>query len=291
MRNGKRIPTGLVVSVPAILTVLSVSTFPLLFSFVMSFYDMNVVARRTSFVGLDNYLTIFSDPEFLHSFGLTAYYAAFTLGAALILGLGYALLLNERFFGRRIVMTLTIVPWSIPMVVTGAMWRWILHPEYGALDGLLNQLGLISGHINYFPVGLGSLTTVATVQVWRDTPLACILFLAALQAVPKELYYASEVDGANTFQRFKSITLPWLRPAFLVVVMLLTVNAFIQYDLIYMLTQGGPGFDTTIMSWQIYTVSFRKLQYTLGMAFAWILAAITFVLSYIYVRSLYGKLE
>jgi len=160
------------------------------------------------------------------------------------------------------------------------------------LDGLLNQLGLISGHINYFPVGgLGCLTTVATVQVWRDTPLACILFLAALQAVPKELFDASEVDGANTFQRFRLITLPWLRPAFLVVVILLTVNAFIQYDLIYMLTQGGPGFDTTIMSWQIYTVSFRKFQYTVGMAFAWILAAITFVLSYVYVRSLYGKLE
>jgi ABC-type sugar transport system permease subunit len=285
----QKVSGGLLLSLPAILSVLSVTIFPLLFSLTMSFYDMDIVNRKTVFIGLNNYITVLKDPLFFHSLKLTIFYVIFTLSIGMLLGLGYALLLNEKFFGRKILRTFVILPWAIPMVVAGMTWRWILDINYGALDGLLNELGLLSGHTVYFKPGIQSLITLGTIQVWRDASLAGIVFLASLQAIPIELYEASLIDGANSFQRFIRITLPLLKPAILVCMVLLTANAFIQYDLVYMLTSGGPGNDTTIMSWYVYTISFRRYQYSLGMAVSWILTIINFTLAYLYFKLLYKK--
>jgi len=254
---------------PALLGIFVVVLFPLAYSLWLSFTDVNLL-RSTGpafeifgvrvplfrFVGLQNYVRIFDDPLYWSSLWRTLYFVGAFVLEATLMGLGMALVLNERFGGRPLMRSLLLIPWSLSRVVVGLLWVGILDFEFGALNGLLHNLGLIERSISFFKDGFTALNVLVTVYMWNQAPFAALLFLAGMQSVSVDLYSAAEVDGAGYWQRFRYVTLPAIRPIMFLVLVLATVNGFLMLDLIYVLTMGGPANETTTISWLGFQTAF-----------------------------------
>jgi multiple sugar transport system permease protein len=289
---------------PALLGIFAVVLFPLLYSLWLSFTDVNVL--RTSgpvielfgvrvplfrWVGLQNYATIFDDPLYWSSLWRTLYFvAAFVLEATLV-GLGMALILNERFAGRPLMRSLLLIPWSLSRVVVGLLWIGILDFEFGAFNGLLYNLHLVDGSIAFFKDGFSALNVLVSVYAWNQAPFAALLFLAGMQSISTDLYSAAEVDGAGYWQRFRHLTLPALRPILFLVLVLATVNGFLMLDLIYVLTMGGPGHDTTTLSWLGFQTAFTFFKFGPGTAILYTLTALCLLLTLVYHRLILARFE
>jgi ABC-type sugar transport system permease subunit len=203
-----------------------------------------------------------------------------------LLGLGVALLLNQRLRGMALLRWIILLPWAVPLVAAGVMWRLLVHGNFGALNGMLFQLGLIDSYIPFLSNPQLALGTVAVAQVWREFPLAAILVLAGLQTVPAELYEAANIDGASALARFRHITLPLVRPSLLVVLVYETMTAVAVFDLVYVLTGGGPGNATTLFSWFAYAASFKLLNLGQGAALSLMMAVGLILLIVAYLRLL-----
>ena len=307
MTLGIRLSEGrfaLLLVLPALLGIFAVVLFPLLYSLWLSFTDVNVL--RTSgpvielfgvrvplfrWVGLQNYVTIFDDPLYWSSLWRTLYFvAAFVLEATLV-GLGTALILNERFAGRPLMRSLLLIPWSLSRVVVGLLWIGILDFEFGAFNGLLYNLHLVDGSIAFFKDGFSALNVLVSVYAWNQAPFAALLFLAGMQSISTDLYSAAEVDGAGYWQRFRHLTLPALRPILFLVLVLATVNGFLMLDLIYVLTMGGPGHDTTTVSWLGFQTAFTFFKFGPGTAILYTLTALCLLLTLVYHRLILARFE
>ena len=289
---------------PALLVIFAVLLFPLLYSLWLSFTDVNVL--RTSgpvielfgvrvplfrWVGLQNYATIFDDPLYWSSLWRTLYFvAAFVLEATLV-GLGMALILNERFAGRPLMRSLLLIPWSLSRVVVGLLWIGILDFEFGAFNGLLYNLHLVDGSIAFFKNGFSALNVLVSIYAWNQAPFAALLFLAGMQSISTDLYSAAEVDGAGYWQRFRHLTLPALRPILFLVLVLATVSGFLMLDLIYVLTMGGPGHDTTTVSWLGFQTAFTFFKFGPGTAILYTLTALCLLLTLVYHRLILARFE
>jgi ABC-type sugar transport system permease subunit len=289
---------------PALLGIFAVVLFPLLYSLWLSFTDVNVL--RTSgpmielfgvrvplfrWVGFQNYVRIFDDPLYWSSLWRTLYFvAAFVLEATLV-GFGMALVLNERFAGRPLMRSLLLIPWSLSRVVVGLLWIGILDFEFGAFNGLLYNLHLVDGSIAFFKDGFSALNVLVSVYAWNQAPFAALLLLAGMQSIPADLYSAAEVDGAGYWQRFRHLTLPALRPILFLVLVLATVNGFLMLDLIYVLTMGGPGHDTTTVSWLGFQTAFTFFKFGPGTAILYTLTALCLILTLVYHRLILARFE
>jgi multiple sugar transport system permease protein len=307
MTLGIRLSEGrfaLLLVLPALLGIFAVVLFPLLYSLWLSFTDVNVL--RTSgpvielfgvrvplfrWVGLQNYVTILNDPLYWSSLWRTLYFVgAFVLEATLV-GLGMALVLNERFAGRPLMRSLLLIPWSLSRVVVGLLWIGILDFEFGAFNGLLFNLHLVDGSIAFFKDGFSALNVLVSVYTWNQAPFAALLFLAGMQSISADLYSAAEVDGAGYWQRFRHLTLPALRPILFLVLVLATVNGFLMLDLIYVLTMGGPGHDTTTVSWLGFQTAFTFFKFGPGTAILYTLTALCLLLTFVYHRLIMARFE
>lgn len=271
--------------IPTLLLVFGVLLYPIVHTFVLSLTDTHL-ARPDSgaFVGLRNYLDAARDPEFRASMGRTFYFALITVPVEVFLGLLIALLLNQPFKGRGFVRGLIILPWALPYIVNGVMWKWIFNANYGALNAALSQMGII----DRYQVWLGDPSTafnfVIFASIWKETPVAVILLLAALQGIPDELYEAARVDGANALQRVWSITVPLLRPVIAVTMVVKTVWALKEFDLIYVMTGGGPANSTNVATFYTYLTTFKFLKFGYGAALAFIIVLFSLVIAFFYVR-------
>ena len=210
---------------------------------------------------------------------------------ATLVGLGMALVLNERFAGRPLMLSLLLIPWSLSRVVVGLLWIGILDFEFGAFNGLLYNLRLVDGSIAFFKDGFSALNVLVSVYAWNQAPFAALLLLAGMQSIPADLYSAAEVDGAGYWQRFRHLTLPALRPILFLVLVLATVNGFLMLDLIYVLTMGGPGHDTTTVSWLGYETAFTFFKFGPGTAILYTLTAICLLLALVYHRLILARFE
>jgi multiple sugar transport system permease protein len=276
---------------PLLAVLAVVAVFPVAYSFWISLYDLKLTRpHRVPFVGLDNYLTVFQDELFWESVGRTAYFSIVSVGAIMILALGIAVLLNENFRGRRVLSTVLLIPWAVPSVANGLMWKWIYDSGYGALNGLLLQLDFIDKYMIWLGDGEKTIPLIANAFVWKEVPLAVILLLVTMKAIPEDLYRAAKVDGANSLQRFWHITLPALKPGFMLVLVYESMMAVRHFDLFFLLTEGGPAGASHVLAWQVYVETFRKLSFGTGAALAYILAIATFVLAYFMIRWLGKKL-
>jgi multiple sugar transport system permease protein len=277
---------------PAIIFVVLLVAYPIANSFWISLHAYSL--RRPdsfTFTGLGNYLTAFRSDLFWHSLRITTSFTLASVVLVLVIGTGIALVANEPFRGRWIIRSLILLPWAIPPVVNGLMWKWIFDPSSGAFNGLLYSLGIIDEYRSWMLDSHGALVVLVLAQVWNDSPFAAIVILASLQAVPGELHDASKVDRANVFQRFRHVTLPWLIPSFVIIMILETLAAVRVFDIVYVMTGGGPGFDTTFLSWLVYQTSFVNLDLGLGNAFAYIIVIIALLLSLLYIRVLQSRSE
>jgi ABC-type sugar transport system permease subunit len=290
--------------VPALLAIFLVVLFPLLYSLWLSFTDVNLL-RATGpaiellgvrvplfqFIGAQNYVRIFADPLYWSSLWRTLYFVgAFVLEATLV-GLGMALVLHERFAGRPLLRSLLLIPWSLSRVVVGLLWIGILDFDFGALNGLLFRAGLIDGYIAFFKNGWSALNVLVSVYMWNQAPFATLLLLAGMQSISVDLYSAAEVDGAGYWQRFRYVTLPALRPIVFLVLVLATVNGFLMLDLIYVLTMGGPGHDTTTISWLGYQTAFAFFKFGPGTAILYTLTLLCLLLTFVYHRLILARFE
>ena len=197
-----------------------------------------------------------------------------------------ALLLNEDFRGRRLLGAALLVPWAIPYVADALMWKWIYDSNYGALNGLLLQLGFINGYMVWLGDAKKTLPLIAQAFVWKEVPLAAILLLVGLKTIPADLYAAAKVDGANVVQRFFHITLPALKTSFALVIIYEAMMAIRHFDLFFILTEGGPGNASDVVAWRIYVETFRNLSFGTGAAMSYLLALGTLALAYVVIRTL-----
>jgi multiple sugar transport system permease protein len=277
---------------PALLAIVLLVGYPIVYSLWLSLHRYNLKRPNLfRFIGVENYLALLRSDEFWTALQITL---AFTgLGVALVVALGIliALLLNESFPGRGVVRTVVLVPWAIPPVVNGLMWQWIYDAKVGALNGLLVSLHLMTGYRGWLSNPTDALLALVTAHVWNALPLAVILLLAALQTIPAELYDAGRVDGSGRWQLFRHVTLPWLAQPLLVVLILQTMLAIRVFDLIYVLTAGGPGTATTTLVWQTYLTTFDSLDFGLGNAYAYTISLITLGLALVYFHLLYRRGE
>jgi ABC-type sugar transport system permease subunit len=274
------LPAGLIMAI--------VTVYPLIRSFIISLlkWDLTKPAITHTFIWLDNYKFVLSDPTFWKSAKATVFFVFGAVSLNIVLALGIAILLNREFFGRNVVRMLALLPWAVPSVVNGIMWKWILNPSYGALNGLLYSLGIIDKYVIWLGNPTTALIMCILADVWKETPFIMLLLLAALQTIPKDLYEAATVDGANPFQAFWNITIPLISPTLFVAVTLRTIWALKSFDLIYTLTAGGPSGGTTVIGYYTYLKTFVSLNLGRGSASAYLMTLVVAVLVIMYQRAL-----
>lgn len=277
--------------IPAVIVTFAVVIYPLLSAAWTSLHQVDLTKPGRPFVGLSNYLTTFTDRNFLRAARQTAYFTVVSTTAELILGLAVALLVNRDFRGRGLLRGLLIIPWAIPTLVNGLMWRWIYHPQFGSLNAALTQLGAIDSYVNWLGTPKMAMNMVIVADVWKMTPLVAIILLANLQTIPNELVEAAGIDGAGAWRRLLHITFPLIRPGILIVMVLRTMEAFKVFDIIYIMTRGGPANGTRTVAFHAYTEAFTSLQFGRGAAVSFIVAGVIAVFAVVYFRILGGAEE
>ena len=267
--------TAWILLIPAMLLLLLVFGYPIARAFWLSLFTENLGTQlQPVFSGLDNYGRMVGDGRFWQSFLVTTIFTSASVILELLFGLIIALVLNQQFFGRGVVRTTAILPWALPTALIGLAWAWIFNDQYGVANDILQRLGLIQAGINWLGEPTLAMVAVITADVWKTTPFISILLLAGLQSISADLYEAHSIDGATPWQSFRQITLPLLIPQILIAVLFRFAQAFGIFDLIAVMTGGGPGGATEVVSLYIYSTIMRYLDFGYGAA----LVVVTFML-------------
>jgi ABC-type sugar transport system permease subunit len=254
---------------------------PLLYSAWISLHETDVILKTQEFVGFKLYSDLLADQEVQNAIVLSLKFTAVTVVLSLVIGLAIALVLNEEFVGRSLLRAIILVPWAVSEVVTATIWLFIVSPTYGALTGFLHPLGLVTANQSWLTEGT-ALYWVALAFVWHIAPLGALFFLAALQTVPDSLYQAARIDRASAIQRFFHVTLPHLRPMVMIVLVVVTVEAFRSFDVLFSMTRGGPGTASQIFPMLIFRYTFEYSKYGLAAAASYILVAIGMLITTVY---------
>ena len=282
---------GLALTVPTLIAIFGVVLIPFFSSLWLSLHRRDIGRPQLDgFVGLGNYFKLLHDPRFLSSLAITIGFSLSSVILELILGVAIALVLNEHFRGRGFVRGLVILPWAIPSIVAAAMWQWIFNADYGALNALLTQLGLIESYQVWLANPSAARVLIVLANVWKETPFTVLLVLAALQGIPKDLYEAATVDGASTWQRFLSITLRLLTPVIMVIGFLQLLWGLQTFELVYIVTSGGPGSSTELLSLRIYAQTFRSLRFGYGASIAYLTGLLVLIPAFFYIRAAYRSI-
>jgi len=273
---------GYIFILPLLLFILGLIFLPVVGTFWTSlFRDVAFLPKR--FLGFSNYSRLLKDPNFWQSARFTLLFALVSVALEVILGTIFALLLNEKLPLRGCLRASVLIPWAIPIAISARIWELAYNYNYGLANFLLLKLGFCSGPINWLGSGTGAFLSLLLADIWKTTPFVTIILLAGLQAIPEELYQQAKVDGTNFYQRFLKITLPLLKPVLLVAILFRTIDALRIFDLIYVLTHGGPGGTTTSLS--LYGYKFiLSSDFGYGSAVSVACFLIAFSLSLLYLR-------
>jgi multiple sugar transport system permease protein len=270
---------------PMIAIMVLVTAFPLLNTLWLAFTDASLTGQGYvwQWIGLENFAYILDDSDFRAAVGHTAYFTVLSVSAEVVLGVLVALLLNQEFKGRTLVRALLILPWALPTIVNAVMWRLIYNPEYGSLNALLTQVGLLDAYRSWLGDPATAMNMVILADIWKNYPLIALIALAGLQTVPKDLYEAAIMDGANAWTRFWKITLPGIIGSLSVAMVLRAIEAFKVFDIFYVMTRGGPADSTKTVSFFVYQESFTYLRAGSGAAYALTVTAMSALMISIYV--------
>lgn len=281
---------GLLLIAPAMLAILGVVLLPMFNSLWLSFQQHDLSRpQEDAFIWFRNYADLLRDPRYLNSLQATLKFSLFSVIIELALGVAIAMVLNQEFRGRGFVRGLMILPWAMPSIVNAAMWKWIYNADYGALNALLSQLHIISEYKIWLAEPTTAMVLIILANVWKETPFTVILTLAALQTIPDDLYEASRVDGATDWQSFIKITLPLIMPVLMVAGLLQFIWGFQTFELISIVTGGGPFSSTEMTNLRVYATTFRSLRFGYGAAMAYLTSLIIFIPAVAYIRSAYRK--
>jgi ABC-type sugar transport system permease subunit len=279
---------GLALIAPSLIIIFGIVLQPILSTLYLSFFDATLGVTKTNiFIGLDNYIDLLGDKMFWVTIQRTIYFTFVSVGLELVLGLAIAQLIHTHPPGWRFLRISLIIPWAVPTIVNGTMWRWIYNADYGALNALLMQLGLIDKYIPWLIYPKTAMNLVILADIWHSVPFIALILQAALATLPVEIEEAAAVDGANAWQRFWHVRLPLLRSAILVALVIRTVEAFRVFDIIYVITAGGPAFGTVTISYLTYLETFSFGHIGRGSALSFLISLITLFLAFIFIRILY----
>ncbi len=277
---------------PSLLILLGITLWPVISTLVLSFFNAPTGINQTrTFVGLANYIQMLTDQTFWETIWRTLYFTVVSVGLELGLGLAIAQLIHSKPWGWQFLRLALIIPWAVPTIVNGAMWRWIYSADFGALNGLLMALGLIKHYVPWLTMPNLAMNLVIVADVWHTMPFVALVLQAALATLPDEWDEAAAVDGANAWQRFWLIRLPMLRPAILVALIVRTVDAFRVFDIVYIITAGGPAYKTLTITYLTYLNSFTFGKQGTGAALSFLISVVTIILALIYIRWLYRPEE
>lgn len=271
--------TGLGFVAPGVVALLVVLGLPIVIAIANSF-----VNPEGGFT-LSHYLRLPGDATFRNSLWVTLVFVGATVAFHMVLGLAVALALNSAIRGRNLWRVLMLLPWTVPDVVSGLVWRFMLNPTSGIVNDVLRQVGLMEGYVDWLGDARLALPSVIFSDVWRGYPFVMIILLAGLQAIDQDLYAAARVDGANALQILRRITIPLLKPMLLVAAVQDIIWQFRRFGLVYNMTAGGPGRATEILPLDVYKRYFRFFQYEYASAMAVVLACVVLLASLFYLRA------
>lgn len=267
---------------PLLVVMTAVIGWPLVDTVRLSFTDAKLVGTEGGFVGTANYIKMLTGSNFQRALITTTWFAVVSVAAEMVLGVLAALLLNQQFRGRTVLRALMILPWALPTVVNATLWRLIYNPEYGALNAALTQLGLLESYRSWLGEPGSALTALIVADCWKNFPLVALIALAALQAVPRDITAAAVVDGAGPFNRFRFVVMPYLAGPLLVALVLRTIEAFKVFDIIWVMTRGGPANSTRTLSILVYQEAFSFQRAGSGASLALIVTLLVTILAVAY---------
>jgi multiple sugar transport system permease protein len=272
---------------PALIIIALFTIFPVLYAIRTSVYQYILTKPNSHpFIGFKNFLDVITSYYFHTALINTLIYTFFAVIGVIVFGLIVGSLLNTKLRSVNFLKIIILLPWAIPAVVAGLMWKWILNSDFGIFNGLLYSLGIIDSYIPFLADPNLAKLSLILAHVWKEGPLVAIFVLAGLQLIPKELFEAAKIDGGSSWRVFRFITLPLLRPILLVVVIYETMTAILTFDIVYVLTGGGPGDSTSLLSWFAYAEIYKFMNLGGGIALSIIIALITLVLIILYMRVL-----
>ncbi len=285
MRPAGETRAGWVMVTPALLCTGLFALYPVAESFILSLHRivLAVPSLGEPFVGLEQYRALAADPAARQAFAVTLAFVLVSTVLEVALGLGLALVIHERFPGRGWVRAAALIPWAIPTVVASQMWRYIFNDQFG-LANLLLFGDRVADYVPWLAYPGFAFLALVLADVWKTSAFAGLLILAGLQAIPEDLYDAARLDGAGRWRRFWHVTLPLLRPALLLALLFRTMDAFRVFDLVFVMTQGGPGGATTVLQVYGYQALFAEGRVGYGAAVSVTVFLTIFVLSLCYIR-------
>ncbi len=272
---------------PAALVILLIVVVPLGRALWMSLFDIQLTRPGVEpFVGLGNYIDQLTSGEFWGSTGRALWFTVVSTALELALGLGLALLMDQPLRMRWLLRSIVILPWALPTIVNALMWRWIDNAEYGALNAVLSQTGVLHRYQPWLSDSDLAMWMVIGADVWKITPLVAILLLAGLQTIDREVVEVARVDGAGPMALFRHIILPLLTPVILIVLVLRTMEAFKVFDIIWIMTHGGPANSTQTIAIYAYQTAYQGFDFGRGAALGYMIALVIMVLAAVYLRLL-----
>lgn len=272
---------------PALAVISLVAAFPIAWTFWESLHrhDLRMPWLGRPGVGLDNYVEIAVDERFWSALGHTSFFTVSTVTIEVVIGLALALLLNRPTRLRGLLRVTALLPWALPTVVVALVWRFMFEGQVGVANAVLQQVGLVQSPIAWFVGATTAWLPIVLADVWKTTPFVALLLLAGLQQIDPTLYEAARMDGAGAWRTFREITCPLLMPALLVAVLFRALDAFRVFDVIFVMTAGGPGTSTESVSLYAFTALLQNLRFGFGSAVSIVMFGISFVAALGWIRA------
>jgi arabinogalactan oligomer/maltooligosaccharide transport system permease protein len=281
---------------PTAVVMAAIVFYPLIRGVIISFTNMDqynmgsaFVPASYRFVGLSNYIRVLSSHQFWDIFVQTIIWTVTNVFFHFTIGLALALLLNRHLRGRAVYRTLLLIPWAVPTYISAFSWRWLFNSKYGFFNLALKALG--ANPIPWLSDEVWAMVAVIATNVWLGFPFMMVVLLGGLQSIPKEMYEASEVDGCGPLRKFRSITLPLLRPVALTATLLGIIWTFNMFNVIYLVTEGGPHHQTDILATFAFIEAFHQWRFGMATSYAVIILSILLSFSFFYIRALRGSEE
>ena len=285
LRNSERL-LGIGLLFPTVALIAAVVLYPMISTMWLAFFDESLLRPNdpAEFVGLDNFRRLVTDGEFWKVVKNSVVLTAGAVAGEVIIGMIIALAVNASYRGRGLFRTLNILPWVIPSFVTAFVWVWLLHPQFGPVNAFLQLLHIIDEPIAWLSEGVTAMISLIAVYTWKGLPWTFLVLLAGLQTIPEDWYEAAKVDGASAWQMFWNITVPALRYVLVIVLVLRTIWTFNSFDMVYLLTGGGPARATLTLPMQVFTAGFREYNVGMSSAIAAVMVVLVVLLSLIMLR-------
>ncbi|WP_445505111.1 carbohydrate ABC transporter permease [Microvirga sp. G4-2] len=273
--------TGYWFILPALVVLAMLIAYPVAYTGLLSVTD-----SQSNFVGVKNFATVLRSRTTPQAFWNTLYWVGGSIVFQVLLGTATAILLNQRFPGRSVVRSIALIPWVIPSIVAATTFAWMFHTEFGIINYMMTSPGLIEHPIGWLTNRDTVMPVLIAINVWKLFPFVAVMVLAGLQAIPKELYEAARVDGANFWEEVRHIMLPQVRPVLVAVTLLLVIWGLNSITIIYAITRGGPANSTLITPIQIFRIAFENVQFNQAAALSVMFFAVAILIVFFYIKAL-----